>query len=53
MRVLIGVFPCVARAAPTVLQADDTEMTAKSLIARIVQQEDINFLLTNRIPRPC
>jgi len=33
------------------LQANDTEMTAKSLIARIVQQEDINFLLTNRIPR--
>ena len=26
-------------------------MTAKSLIARVVQQEDINFLLTNRIPR--
>jgi phosphatidylserine decarboxylase len=26
-------------------------MTEKSLIARIVQQEDINFLLTNRIPR--
>jgi phosphatidylserine decarboxylase len=26
-------------------------MTAKSLIARFVQQEDINFLLTNRIPR--
>ena len=26
-------------------------MTAKSAIARIVQQEDINFLLTNRIPR--
>jgi len=26
-------------------------MTTKSLIARIVQQEDINFLLTNRIPR--
>jgi phosphatidylserine decarboxylase len=26
-------------------------MTAKSVIARIVQQEDINFLLTNRIPR--
>jgi phosphatidylserine decarboxylase len=26
-------------------------MTAKALIARIVQQEDINFLLTNRIPR--
>jgi phosphatidylserine decarboxylase len=33
------------------LQANDTEMTAKSLIARIVQQEDLNFLLTNRIPR--
>jgi phosphatidylserine decarboxylase len=26
-------------------------MTTKALIARIVQQEDINFLLTNRIPR--
>ena len=26
-------------------------MTAKSLIARFVRQEDINFLLTNRIPR--
>jgi phosphatidylserine decarboxylase len=26
-------------------------MTARSLIDRIVQQEDINFLLTNRIPR--
>ncbi|MGB6306618.1 MAG: archaetidylserine decarboxylase [Steroidobacteraceae bacterium] len=26
-------------------------MTAKSLIARAVQQEDLNFLLTNRIPR--
>jgi phosphatidylserine decarboxylase len=26
-------------------------MTAKSLIARVLQQEDINFLLTNRIPR--
>ncbi|MGC1520042.1 MAG: archaetidylserine decarboxylase [Steroidobacteraceae bacterium] len=26
-------------------------MTAKSLIARFAQQEDINFLLTNRIPR--
>jgi phosphatidylserine decarboxylase len=26
-------------------------MTGKSLISRIVQQEDINFLLTNRIPR--
>ncbi|HKN08873.1 MAG TPA: phosphatidylserine decarboxylase, partial [Pseudomonadota bacterium] len=26
-------------------------MTARTLIERIVQQEDINFLLTNRIPR--
>jgi phosphatidylserine decarboxylase len=26
-------------------------MTAKSLIARITQQEDLNFLLTNRVPR--
>jgi phosphatidylserine decarboxylase len=33
------------------LQANDIEMTGKSLISRIVQQEDINFLLTNRIPR--
>jgi phosphatidylserine decarboxylase len=33
------------------LQANDTDMTGKSLIARIVQQEDLNFLLTNRIPR--
>jgi phosphatidylserine decarboxylase len=35
----------------TLLQANDTEMTARSLIARVVQQEDLNFLLTNRIPR--
>jgi phosphatidylserine decarboxylase len=33
------------------LQANDTEMTTKSLIARIVRHEDLNFLLTNRIPR--
>ena len=33
------------------MQANDTDMTGKSLIARIVQQEDLNFLLTNRIPR--
>lgn len=26
-------------------------MTVRSLIARIVEQEDLNFLLTNRIPR--
>jgi len=33
------------------LQANDIKMTAKSFIARLVGQEDINFLLTNRIPR--
>jgi phosphatidylserine decarboxylase len=33
------------------LQANDTEMTARSLLSRLVQQEDLNFLLTNRIPR--
>ena len=26
-------------------------MTVKSLIASLTQQEDLNFLLTNRIPR--
>lgn len=35
----------------TLLQPDDIEMNARALIARLVQQEDINFLLTNRIPR--
>jgi phosphatidylserine decarboxylase len=33
------------------LQANDTTMTTRSLLGRIVQQGDINFLLTNRIPR--
>jgi len=33
------------------LQSNDTNMTARTLIERVVQQEDINFLLTNRIPR--
>ncbi len=33
------------------MQANDTEMTAKPLIARLMQHEDLNFLLTNRIPR--
>src|SRR5947199_9517693 len=27
-------------------------MTVKALIASFTQQEDLNFLLTNRIPRP-
>jgi phosphatidylserine decarboxylase len=33
------------------LQPGDIHVTARSLIDRIVQQEDINFFLTNRIPR--
>jgi phosphatidylserine decarboxylase len=33
------------------LQANDTYVNGTSLIARLVQREDINFLLTNRIPR--
>jgi phosphatidylserine decarboxylase len=49
--VLIAVFLGLPSRRRTLLQANDTEMTTKSLIARIVQQEDINFLLTNRIPR--
>jgi phosphatidylserine decarboxylase len=35
----------------TVLQPDDAPMTARSLIDRLTGQEDLNFLLTNRIPR--
>ena len=35
----------------TVLQPGDITMTARSWIDRLTQQEDINFLLTNRIPR--
>ncbi len=48
---MIGVFLDCDPWRRTVLQADDSEMTARSVIARVVQQEDINFLLTNRIPR--
>jgi phosphatidylserine decarboxylase len=32
-------------------QLDDSAMTVRSLIARITQQENLNFLLTNRLPR--
>jgi len=49
--VLMAAFLRLPLRRRTLLQANDTEMTAKSLIARIVQQEDINFLLTNRMPR--
>jgi phosphatidylserine decarboxylase len=33
------------------LQTGDTTMTVRAAIDRITQQQDINFLLTNRIPR--
>jgi phosphatidylserine decarboxylase len=33
------------------LQTNDTTMTKGGWIARLVQHEDLNFLLTNRIPR--
>ncbi len=33
------------------MQTNDSEMTVRSLITRVVQQENINFLLTNRVPR--
>src|SRR5258708_18079505 len=49
--VLIAVYLRLCSWRRTLLQANDIQMTAKSWIARIVQQEDINFLLTNRIPR--
>ena len=33
------------------MHANDVSMTVRATIARMAQQEDINFLLTNRIPR--
>lgn len=33
------------------MQTNDTTMTKAGWVARLVQQEDLNFLLTNRIPR--
>src|SRR5947209_952608 len=36
---------------PALTRAADRFMTIKSLIANLTQQEDLNFLLTNRIPR--
>jgi phosphatidylserine decarboxylase len=35
----------------TVLQANDTTMTLRTAVGRALQNEDINFTLTNRIPR--
>jgi phosphatidylserine decarboxylase len=37
--------------AGKVLRFGDSSMTARSVIARITQQEELNFLLTNRLPR--
>jgi phosphatidylserine decarboxylase len=34
-----------------VFQVSDRSMTMRSAIARIARQEDLNFLLTNRLPR--
>ena len=36
---------------PALANPADKFMTIKSLIAGLTQQEDLNFLLTNRIPR--
>jgi phosphatidylserine decarboxylase len=33
------------------LRFGDSSMTPRSVIARLTQQEDLNFLLTNRLPR--
>jgi phosphatidylserine decarboxylase len=33
------------------LRFNDSSMTPRSVIARFTQQEDLNFLLTNRLPR--
>jgi phosphatidylserine decarboxylase len=49
--VVIAVFLGTNLWRQTVLQSNDTEMTVRAMITRVVQQEDINFLLTNRIPR--
>src|SRR5215475_11563875 len=40
-------YPC----PPALTTPADRFMTVKSLIAAFTQQEDLNFLLTNRIPR--
>ena len=37
--------------ARKVLRFGDSSMTPRSVIARITQQQDLNFLLTNRLPR--
>jgi phosphatidylserine decarboxylase len=37
--------------AGKVLHSNDSSMTPRSIIAKVTQQEDLNFLLTNRLPR--
>jgi len=37
--------------ARKVLRFSDSSMTPRSVIAKLTQQEDLNFLLTNRLPR--
>jgi phosphatidylserine decarboxylase len=37
--------------ARKLFQISDNPMTVRSVIVRIAQQEDVNFLLTNRLPR--
>ncbi len=44
-------IPRTACQARTVLQANDTTMNARTRIERLTQQEHVNFLLSNRIPR--
>jgi len=34
-----------------VFQLNDTQMTIRAALVRIARQEDVNFLLTNRLPR--
>ena len=38
-------------AARSLSEASYSQVTIRSMLARVFQQEDINFLLTNRIPR--
>jgi phosphatidylserine decarboxylase len=37
--------------AGKLLRLNDSSMTPRSIIAKVTQQEDLNFLLTNRLPR--
>src|SRR5271167_3395706 len=50
-RMKIGVLITEFLGLGTILQPNYIKMTARSLIGRIVEHEDINFWLTNRLPR--